>query len=382
MWPDGTKIVFASHRNNGTQLFVMNATDGTGLTQLTHGNVYPSTPNWTPDGSKIIFESSSLDGSFDHTIMVMNLDGTGLKSLLSKPMHAGDLEYSPDGTKISFISGRPDPAFPRHIITNLSAMNADGSGLTQLTNHTRNDGGRISWSPDSTQLVFSTQRIDHPDSEVHTVNVDGTGDTNITNNPAADLFPDWGAQSPQVPKSTLTVNAVSEAGKSLHLFVTIRSGSTLVLTGYTPMTFAGNTDASYTVTMADFKKMTFDHWNDDVNNTNRGRTITLSANTTLTATYDTSAIMLGFTPLTVAGKTGQPELTVNALGLRGDSTVFHMWTMVQLDNSADNGSATYTITVQNYRDRQFDHWEDGSTNRTRTIGTSGNVVVDAYYRIG
>jgi TolB protein len=63
--PDGTKIVFTSHRSYpsctnsdcnypDTEIYTINA-DGTGLTQLTHNDYEERAPAWSPDGSQIAF---------------------------------------------------------------------------------------------------------------------------------------------------------------------------------------------------------------------------------------------------------------------------------------------------------------------------------------
>ena len=55
--------------------------------------------------------------------------------------------WSPDGTRIAFVSDR-DGGFPE-----LYLMNADGSGVTRLTNNAFVDGNP-SWAPDGSRLVF------------------------------------------------------------------------------------------------------------------------------------------------------------------------------------------------------------------------------------
>ena len=64
-------------------------------------------------------------------------------------------------------------------------MNADGSEQTNLTPHTKGyaDGsGR--WLPDGTKLTFTSTRTGTGD--VFVMNPDGTGVTDLTNNPAYD----------------------------------------------------------------------------------------------------------------------------------------------------------------------------------------------------
>jgi hypothetical protein len=39
----------------------------------------------------------------------------------------------------------------------------------------------------------------------------------------------------------------------------------------------------------------------------------------------------------------------------------------------------YKVTVQDYLDRQFDHWEDGSTDRIRTLTIEEAAAITAYY---
>lgn len=89
-----------------------------------------SRPRYSPDGSKIVFQSNR-DGQPE--IYVMNADGSAQTRLTNNPAWDTAPAWSPDGTKILFTSLRDDPMIPA-----LYVMNADGSGQTRVT--TGSDG--------------------------------------------------------------------------------------------------------------------------------------------------------------------------------------------------------------------------------------------------
>jgi hypothetical protein len=47
-----------------------------------------------------------------------------------------------------------------------------------------------------------------------------------------------------------------------------------------------------------------------------------------------------------------------------------------------NTATTYTVYIHNYKDRVFDHWEDGSTSRIRTLAIGEDTTITAYYQTG
>ncbi len=113
----------------------MNA-DGTGQTQLTSNTASDTNADWSPDGTKIAYQSD-VDGDFD--VYVMNADGSGQTQLTNDPLFDSAPSWSPDGSKIAFQSSR-DGDFE------ILAMNADGSGQTPLTLNTALD--RVAdWQP-------------------------------------------------------------------------------------------------------------------------------------------------------------------------------------------------------------------------------------------
>jgi hypothetical protein len=56
-------------------------------------------------------------------------------------------------------------------------------------------------------------------------------------------------------------------------------------------------------------------------------------------------------------------------------------TTIQADSSTSSGT-TYAVTVQDYLDRKFDHWNNGCTNRTRTLTISEAANITAFYQTG
>jgi Tol biopolymer transport system component len=125
--PDSTKIVFSSNHDRGNfDLWVMDANGGN-LVQLTHktnpySTVTDGEPNWSPDGTKIVFERWTTNWD----VWVINADGTGLTQLTNTSYHEGDPVYSPDGKTIYFTSAATG-------WWQVWAMNPDGTNPRQIT---------------------------------------------------------------------------------------------------------------------------------------------------------------------------------------------------------------------------------------------------------
>ena len=173
--PDGERIAFISNRPVGEgddaryvgqQIYVMNA-DGSGVDMLTnplydweyvddwyYGSFrydYSNYLSWSPDGQRIAF-AVNRDGDYDIYVMNAN-DGSGVTPLTKELEFVAEDRspaWSPDGERIAFTSnhrfiGEGDDA--RYVGEQIYVMNADGSGVTPLTNlvYTEYDYGSLSW---------------------------------------------------------------------------------------------------------------------------------------------------------------------------------------------------------------------------------------------
>jgi Tol biopolymer transport system component len=220
--PNGLKLIFDAPANTALSgppqnIWVMNA-DGsaqTALTNLTNVNVRSFNPNWSPDASEVAFSSSrALDGSdavntnATINIWVMKADGTGVKPLTKLTAAGADCgfaSWSPDGTKLVFESARAlngSDAANANLTVNIWVVNADGTGAIPLTNITGAGASSHNavWSPDGSKLAFDSLRaIDGADLANDASNIwimlpDGSGATPLTKNTtkgADSVQPKW-----------------------------------------------------------------------------------------------------------------------------------------------------------------------------------------------
>ena len=93
--------------------------------------------------------------------------------------------WSPDGSHIVFLSDRAGTS-------ELWTMNADGSGQTQITNDGTAKDERPAYSPDGARLAYSAG------GDVVVANADGSDPHAITTDPGSDIGPAWSPDSTQI----------------------------------------------------------------------------------------------------------------------------------------------------------------------------------------
>jgi len=186
--PDGSKIAFGSNRDGNGETYIMNI-DGSGQANISNTQEWDLDPFFSPDGSKITFRSDrdanggiytfSSDEDVNWEIYIMNVDGSGQTRLTNNQIWDWESRFSPDGSKIVFNSTSLDKNADIYI------MNADGSGQINLTNNPAKELDPF-FSPDGTKIAFASAVSD---SEIYIMNIDGSGRTRLTNNPANDRQP-------------------------------------------------------------------------------------------------------------------------------------------------------------------------------------------------
>jgi TolB protein len=178
-------------------------------------NVLVGDPWFSPDGTKILLTNrmQSPDNGLN-LLWMMNADGSGLKQLTPEPLQDMQWnEFTPDGRSVllvSTVAGTPS----------ISIMNLDGSGL-----HTLDLGvpvGTLAFQPpDGRQILFNGGGTIHS-GELYLVNTDGTNLRKLVSLPNQ-LYSDpvWSPDGSQIAYADDgTVHIMAADGSDDHVLYT------------------------------------------------------------------------------------------------------------------------------------------------------------------
>ena len=162
---DGKRLAYSS----GSNIFITTVDAvNPNIVQITHDSSSNQAPCWSPDGKQIAY-SSNLDGN--RNIFAIGTDGRNRIRLTNHPGADDHPDWSPNGDQVAFMGDRDKDWY-------ICLVNTSTFVETQLI-----AGIKPSWSPDGTKIAFVTH-------DIHIINVDGTGLTNLTNGTGGNS-PDW-----------------------------------------------------------------------------------------------------------------------------------------------------------------------------------------------
>lgn len=185
--PDRTKIVYSRRIGDALTLMI---TKADASLNVTHGPGYFA--RWSPDGSKIVFQRDIA--AAPPQVFVMNADGTGVQQMTNHQYGAYVPNWSQDGSKIVYSAA---PAGGSGGQGEIWVMNANGANPHQVTDCSSKGWKCTSadWHPigGDNRIVYSVSPFGAPASQIRTIKANGTNDTFVRSVPAFTInkFPVW-----------------------------------------------------------------------------------------------------------------------------------------------------------------------------------------------
>lgn len=181
--PDGSRIVFQSNHEIPSglpDLFVMDA-DGSNKSQILEApDTLEFSPRWSNDASQVLFVSER-EGQTN--LFVLGLADESITQITDLDQPVTEIAWSPDGSRIVYAMGE-NPGQDLYVI--------DAAGESEPVRLT--DDGQFNtfpaFSPDGERIVFKSDAGGQ--SDLWVVGADGSGLERLTDDEWNDLFPDWG----------------------------------------------------------------------------------------------------------------------------------------------------------------------------------------------
>ncbi len=149
-YPDGTRLAAMDGRDLVIKRFDLAGGGAVAITD--HAKVLTGKPSVSPDGKWVAFAGQRNDGQpYDqeqNVIWVVGEDGA-LRTLEDKPVQGRSPAWSPDGTRVAFESDRGNDEGRYAVFI----IGKDGKGLTQVTDFNLN-ATHPAWSADGRRMVF------------------------------------------------------------------------------------------------------------------------------------------------------------------------------------------------------------------------------------
>jgi len=147
--------------NKRTHLYTISA-DGTAPKQITQGDLYEHSPDWSPDGKEILFVSNrepDSDQFFNYDVWAQPVAGGPARRITATETAEYVPKWSPDGKRILFLGTRRGLTNLETTMedTHVWVMNADGSLRREAGQVIDNRQTSADWSPDG-NWIFTTVR--------------------------------------------------------------------------------------------------------------------------------------------------------------------------------------------------------------------------------
>ncbi len=210
--PDHTKIAFTTYAKGNPSIFIHSLETGRQLPFYNQRASMNATPEFTPDGTRLLF-SSTAAGAYAQ-IYICSLDGSGLRRLTSVRAVEVEPKVNPKtGAEVVFVSGRSGPP-------QIYRMNLDGVDLQRLT---PGDGEAVnpSWHPDGRHIAFSwTKGYDPGNYNVFVMDVATREYIQLTHGAGRNENPSWAPDGRHIVFS-------SSRGGSNQLWTMLADGTQL-----------------------------------------------------------------------------------------------------------------------------------------------------------
>jgi len=198
--PNATRLAcegFGTDDSSLNGVYTVRSSDGGGLQRVTsepNGDDCPS--DYSPDGNQLVV--TRLDANGSSRLFTVAVDGSGQREIVpdSTNFNFCNGSWSPHGNRIVFSAHTPGD---HH--SSIWVVHPDGHGLRQIPiagcGGANADPSGIgcfgpAWSPDGKKILFD-RRVASGQADLYTVNADGSGLFQVTNTPTLDEGgADWG----------------------------------------------------------------------------------------------------------------------------------------------------------------------------------------------